>query len=76
MANPVAKLIQIGRDFHIYNTRNRNNPIASRHKSDLYHQSFLCKCSPTWNNLNADLRNSKSVESFARRFKKTKINGY
>ena len=76
LPNPVAKLFQSGRDFHNYNTRNRNNPIVSRHKSALYNQSFLCKCSTAWNNVDAELRNSKSVESFARRFKKTKISRY
>ena len=75
LPNPVAKLFQSGRDFHNYNTRNRNNPIVSRHKSALYNQSFLCKCSTAWNNIDAELRNSKSVESFAR-FKKTKISRY
>ena len=73
---PVLNLFERAGDYHQYNTRNRNNPIISTHSSTIFNKSFLCKAPSLWATLNNDLKNSKSLHSFANRFRKGRTSEY
>ena len=73
---PVLNLFERAGDYHQYNTRNRNNPIISSHNSTIFNKSFLCKGPSLWTSLSNDLKNSKSLHSFANRFRKNKTREY
>ena len=74
--NPVAKLFTRGRDFHNYNTRNRNNPLVGAHKSSIYNKSFLCKSPSLWNGMSPEIKNCKTIASLSRKIKKNKVGNY
>ena len=76
LPNPVQKLFRTGADFHNYNTRNRNNPVVSRHKSHVFNRSFMCRAPAVWTNLSYDLKNLNSLGYFSKKFKKLKVKSY
>ena len=76
LPDPVLQLFQRGNDYHTYNTRNRNNPIVSLHRSAIYNKSFLCRSPAIWNTLSDNIKSAESFKAFVNRFKKEKINGY
>ena len=76
LPKPVSNLFNRGADYHQYNTRNRNNPIVSRHKYALYNKSFLCRTPVVWAELPIDLKSSKSLGYFTSKSKKLKIDTY
>ena len=51
---------------HCYNTRNKNQPVILKHKSNLYNKSYLVKGCTLWHTLEYELR----VCNNKRKFKK------
>jgi len=76
LPSPILDLFKVGTDYHNYNTRNRHNPVVAKHKSAIYNKSFLCKCPMLLSNLNDELKNCKTIHSFAKKFKEIQINKY
>ena len=76
LPSPVMGLFNRGSQFHSYNTRNRNNPLVSKHKSTIYSKSFLCKSPIILSNMNDDVKSAKHVKSFSGRFKRLVVSNY
>ena len=76
LPKPIMGLFSRGSDFHRYNTRGRNNPLVSAHKSTIFNKSFLCKSPIILSNLSDDLKNAKHLHSFASKYKKDKFTNY
>ena len=76
LPTPILDLFKVGTDFHNYETRNRHNPVVEKHRLAIYNKSFLCKCPMLWSNLKDDFKNSKTVKSFSKKYKKDRINQY
>ena len=76
LPSPIMGLFNRGSDFHHYNTRGRQNPLVSKHKSTIFNKSFLCKSPILLSNLSDDLKNSKHLHSFAGKFKKSTFQEY
>ena len=76
LPEPISNLFKKGRDFHHYNTRNRNNAVVAKHRSAIFNKSFLCKTPAIWNTLSQDVKNANNSKCFLRRLKKEKINTY
>jgi len=76
LPSPVLNLFNTNRDIHTYNTRHRNDPIIIRRNFSLLNKSFLCKGPLLWSGLNPVIKNCKTLVSFKRNIKKSKIRSY
>ena len=75
LPQPVQALFHTN-EHHDHNTRHRHYPQIAKHKSAMYNKSFLCKSPSTWESLPQMARDSKTIHSFSRRFKKMKLSNY
>jgi endonuclease V-like protein UPF0215 family len=74
---PVLKLFQSKETTQAtYNTRNRNIPNIRKHKSKKYNNSFMTKSITNWTHISNNIKNSKSVNEFKNRYKKSLIQNY
>ena len=61
---------------HKYNTRQKEHPNLPNHHSKLYNDSFLVQSIKSYNNLNADIKNLKTLYKFAVTIKESAIMSY
>ena len=73
---PLLSLFKTNEQVHTYNTRGKANPRIAKHSSTIHSKSFLTKCPSIWNSLCYDIKNSSSLNSLAKKFKKSKMSQY
>ena len=61
---------------HRYSTRQKEHPNLPNHRSKLYNDSFLVQSIKSYNNLNADIKNLKTMYKFAATIKQSAIMSY
>ena len=61
---------------HRYSTRQKEHPNLPNHCSKLYNDSFLVQSIKSYNNLNADIKNLKTLYKFAATIKESAIMSY
>ena len=69
LPNPLVDLFQANLDYHSYNTRNRKHATVPRHKSDIFHNSFLTKAPSIMSTFTDRLKRAKTVKIFINIFK-------
>ena len=70
---------QIGKTLkkqHRYNTRQKEHPNLPNHRSKLYNDSFLVQSIKSYNHLNADIKNLKTLYKFTATIKESAIMSY
>ena len=63
-------------NVHNYPTRNMNCPRPFKHQSSKFNNSYLNKGPKLWLNLPCELKEKKSLHSFANSIKKWKLDTY
>ena len=56
---------------HQYNTRHRLLPTLPKAQSKSYHQNFQFQCIKTYEGIPVEIKESRTLETFVRRIKKT-----
>ena len=77
--NKCIKKDSYGKDLlktHCYNTRNKSVPNLPRSMSTKYLNSVLCQGPKTFSELPTCLKNSRSLYSFCRNYKKRVLSTY
>ena len=64
------------RKQHRYSTRQKEHPNLPNHHSKLYNDSFLVQSIKNYNNLNADIKNLKTLYKFTATLKESAIMSY
>ena len=76
LPKPILNLFTLNAMNHNYNTRNRNFARVDTHRSKLFHNSFLAQVPITWQNAINHYRQSPSIDSLIKKFKKLTLESY
>jgi len=64
LPNPLKSLFVINKQLHTYNTRNKNNPIVPRHKTELGKKCLSHMGPIIWNTVPNNIKEKKTLNSF------------
>ncbi len=73
---PIRDLFTPNAFNHNYNTRARNEPRIARHRTSLFHKSFLIRSQTVWSALVTHVKRASKFNSFRNMFTKLRISKY
>ena len=72
----VKSLFMSSGEIHSYQTRGRNHPIISKHKSNIYNKSFLARAPSNWTKIKYSIRSSPNPKTFTKAYKNELVKSY
>ena len=76
LPTPIRGLFTPNAFNHNYNTRARNEPRIARHRTSVFHKSFLTRSQTVWSALDASIKHTLKFHSFRNIFVKQNISTY
>ncbi len=73
---PIRGLFTLNAFNHGYNTRARNEPRIARHRTSVFHKSFLIRSQTVWSALQMSIKRTTKFTSFRNLFIKQRISSY